>query len=205
MTAFTHGILLALGLILPLGVQNLFVFQQGMLQKSFLRALPVVITAAVCDTILIVFAVNGVSLLLMKVAFLQTVLIGGGVVFLIYMGWRTWLSTVDRQGHANGKVCSARQQVLGAAAVSIFNPYAILDIVGVIGTSSAIYQGVDKVLFMCACILVSWLWFASLAATGRLIGTKSGNSLMLNGINRFSALFMWGTATYLLYTLLQRG
>ncbi|RZH87840.1 amino acid transporter, partial [Staphylococcus aureus] len=40
-----HGILLALGLILPLGAQNVFVFNQGANQKKMINALPVVITA----------------------------------------------------------------------------------------------------------------------------------------------------------------
>ena len=43
--AILHGIILAFGLIIPLGVQNVFVFNQGALQPKFSRALPVVITA----------------------------------------------------------------------------------------------------------------------------------------------------------------
>lgn len=201
MAAFIHGIILAVGLILPLGVQNLYVFQQGMLQKNFLRALPVVITAAVCDTVLIIAAVNGISLLLMRAAFLQLILIGGGAVFLIFMGWKTWHSSAQRQEENQRKVCSARQQVLSAAAVSLLNPYAILDIIGVIGTSSVHYQSSDKFLFMSACILVSWLWFGGLAIAGRSIGSKTGHTVIHRGINRFSALFMWGAAIYLVFPL----
>ena len=62
MQAFIHGIILAIGLILPLGVQNLFVFTQGVIQPTVLRTLPVVVTASICDTLLIVLAVQGVSL-----------------------------------------------------------------------------------------------------------------------------------------------
>ena len=40
--AILHGIILAFGLIVPLGVQNVFVFNQGALQPTFMRALPVV-------------------------------------------------------------------------------------------------------------------------------------------------------------------
>ena len=43
-----HGLLLALGLILPLA-QNVFVFNQGANQK-LVKALPVIITAGLCDT-----------------------------------------------------------------------------------------------------------------------------------------------------------
>lgn len=50
MNAIIHGIVLAFGLILPLGVQNVFIFQQGAWQKQVWRALPAVISASVCDT-----------------------------------------------------------------------------------------------------------------------------------------------------------
>ncbi len=40
MNAIIHGIVLAFGLILPLGVQNVFIFQQGAWQKQVWRALP---------------------------------------------------------------------------------------------------------------------------------------------------------------------
>ena len=41
MGALFHGVILALGLILPLGVQNVFVFNQGATHKKFRNALPV--------------------------------------------------------------------------------------------------------------------------------------------------------------------
>lgn len=47
-----HGLILAFGLILPLGVQNLFIFSQGAIQVSLWNAMPAVITAGLCDTLL---------------------------------------------------------------------------------------------------------------------------------------------------------
>ena len=72
--AVLHGIILALGLIIPLGVQNVFVFNQGALQPTYIKALPVVITAAICDTILIVSAVSGVSLLVLTFGWLENII-----------------------------------------------------------------------------------------------------------------------------------
>jgi len=40
MPAILHGIFLAFGLIVPLGVQNLFVFNQGAVQPNLIKALP---------------------------------------------------------------------------------------------------------------------------------------------------------------------
>lgn len=53
MEALIHGFTLAFGLILPMGVQNIFIFNQGINQPTYTKALPAIFTAAVCDTILI--------------------------------------------------------------------------------------------------------------------------------------------------------
>ena len=44
-TAFTHGVALAVGLILALCPQNVFVFQHGAIQPDISRAVPTVLTA----------------------------------------------------------------------------------------------------------------------------------------------------------------
>ncbi len=88
--AIIHGIVLAFGLILPLGAQNVFVFQQGALQPRLYQALPVVITAALCDTLLIALAVIGVSVVVFTIPVLQIGLYIIGFCFLVYMGWSVW-------------------------------------------------------------------------------------------------------------------
>ncbi|WP_371380130.1 LysE/ArgO family amino acid transporter [Sporomusa aerivorans] len=199
MQALLHGALLALGLILPLGVQNLFVFNQGVTQPSLLRALPAVIAASVCDTLLILLAVNGVSLFLLKFAVLKVVLIGLGVVFLLYMGWLTWNSTMEYR-EAEATSLSVKQQIVFAATVSLLNPHAIMDTIGVIGTSSASYEGTEKFFFTMACILVSWFWFFFLAATARLVSGEAQLTAGIRWINKLSAVFIWGSAGYMVYS-----
>lgn len=200
MQAFLHGVILALGLILPLGVQNLFVFNQGATQPQFWRALPVVIAASVCDMFLILLSVQGVSLLLLQFGFLKIALVGMGTVFLSYMGWLTWNTGVmqDSQPEEN---LSIKQQVVFAVTVSLLNPHAILDTIGVIGTSSVNYEGTDKLIFTMACILVSWVWFLFLAALGRLLGRQEWFTQRLAAINKISAIFMWGSAFYMVYSI----
>ena len=75
-TVVIHALLLAFGLILPLGVQNVFVFNQGANQRTFKQALPVVFTASVCDTILLLVAVLGVSATAAAFSFFQTLIFG---------------------------------------------------------------------------------------------------------------------------------
>lgn len=84
--AILHGFVLAFGLILPLGAQNVFVFNQGAAQPTLWRAAPVVLTAAACDALLILLAVLGVSLVVLTVAWLKTVLYVIGVCFFAVHG-----------------------------------------------------------------------------------------------------------------------
>ena len=93
--AVIHGFLLAIGLILPLGAQNVFVFNQGANQSKLIKAFPAVITAGVCDSILISLAVIGVSLVLMSLPLLQIVIYIIGLIFLLYMAWTLWNEAPD--------------------------------------------------------------------------------------------------------------
>ena len=197
--AFIHGFILALGLILPLGVQNLFVLQQGLLQPSLRKALPAVITAAVCDTVLIVLSVGGISMLLMEVAYLQMVLISLGSCFLFYMGWQNWHSAAQLEEPSGAEIMCARQQMVFAMSVSLLNPYAFLDIMGVIGTSSLQYAGMEKISFALAAILVSWLWFSGLSILGHSLDCLPDSWRRPTVLQRFSAIFMWGSGGYLLW------
>ena len=199
--AAIHGFLLAFGLILPLGVQNVFVFNQGAMHKKWLKGLPVVLTASICDTFLIFLAVFGISAVVLEVAWIKTILLIGGILFLLYMGYSTWGSKPQAASSENRHSFTARKQIAFAASVSLLNPHAILDTIGVIGTSSLSYTGNEKITFTIASILVSWLWFFGLSIAGKIVGALDTSGRMIVFLNKLSALIMWGTALYLTISL----
>ena len=186
--AIIHGFLLAIGLILPLGAQNVFVFNQGANQSKLIKAFPAVITAGVCDSILISLAVIGVSLVLMSLPLLQIVIYIIGLIFLLYMAWTLWNETPDPIKQEGG--LSSTKQISFALSASLLNPHAIMDTIGVIGTNASTYEGNDKFAFTLTCIFVSWLWFIILVLLGRTVGTidKSGKLLMV--INKLSSIII---------------
>ncbi|MCG2172694.1 LysE/ArgO family amino acid transporter [Staphylococcus epidermidis] len=183
-----HGLLLALGLILPLGAQNVFVFNQGANQKKISKALPVIITAGLCDTFLIVIAILGVSLILISMPTLQLFIYIIGFLFLMYMAWSLW--TEKPSNIEEIEPMPAKKQILFALSVSLLNPHAIMDTVGVIGTSASVYDGYDKVVFSLATISVSWIWFVFLAILGRITGKidKSGKYIVV--LNKVSSVIV---------------
>jgi L-lysine exporter family protein LysE/ArgO len=200
--AFLNGFILALGLILPLGVQNMFVFNQGARQPRFVNALPVVVTAALCDSLLILLAVLGVSVVVLAVYWLKLLLLGAGILFLLRLGWTTWNSKAQT-GSDSASGFSPKRQIAFAASVSLLNPHAIMDTVGVIGTSSLRYAGTEKAVFAVSCIAVSWLWFAGLAVSGRIAGHLDRSGRFLLVLNKISAVIMWVTAVFLGYSLFE--
>ncbi|MCE5091274.1 LysE/ArgO family amino acid transporter [Staphylococcus devriesei] len=183
-----HGILLALGLILPLGAQNVFVFNQGANQKKLSRGLPVILTAGLCDTFLIVIAVLGVSLILVSIPTLQLLIYIIGFLFLIYISWTLWME--KPMNIEKIEPMSAKKQVLFALSISLLNPHAIMDTIGVIGTSASIYEGYEKIIFSLATISVSWFWFVLLAILGRIIGKvdKTGKYIVI--LNKISSVIV---------------
>lgn len=197
--AFLYGLILAFGLIIPLGPQNLFVLSQGTHEKKLSHAFPTIISAATCDTFLITIACFGVSLLILKVAFLKTTLFVMGIIFLTCVGAHLWhkasKASFDMEQHPH---VSAKKQILFTVSVSLLNPHAILDTVTVIGVNALQYRGAELLSFTFACVLVSWLWFFSLAAFGKTLSKIPHISFFQN---RISALIMWGVAINLLVKL----
>ncbi|WP_410982241.1 LysE/ArgO family amino acid transporter [Bacillus cereus] len=195
--AILHGMILAFGLIIPLGVQNVFVFNQGASQPNILRAIPVVLTASICDTILILIAVQGVSLMLLTFSWLTTTLYVMGFFFLIYMGWMIWKSDSIKET-IEAKAMTIKKQIIFAASVSLLNPHAILDTIGVIGTNSIQYVGSEKWAFTFTTITISWIWFIGLAFVGRILGKVDSSGKTITILNKISGVIIWGVALYML-------
>ncbi|ONK21067.1 lysine transporter LysE [Bacillus sp. VT-16-64] len=196
MESILHGIILAFGLILPLGVQNVFIFSQGATQPKWIRALPAAITAGLCDTLLILLAILGVSAIVLQFEWLRMGLMAVGILFLLYMGYVIWKA--EPATAETNKALPIRQQIIFTLSVSLLNPHAILDIIGVIGTSALKYTGWEQILFTISCISVSWIWFFGLTAAGRIMKQLDGEGKLMNIFNKCSALFIWGTALYLM-------
>jgi L-lysine exporter family protein LysE/ArgO len=200
LAAVIHGFLLSFSLILPLGAQNVFIFNQGTHSKHLSGVLAAILAASLSDTLLICLAVGGVSLLLLAFPLLVTCLLIAGILFLAFIGWTIW-SDSSIQRSKKTEQLSAKQQALFALSVSLLNPHAILDTIGVIGTNAAHYQGVNQWLFALACISVSWIWFFGLALTGHLTGKAANKGPLIQFINKISALMIWGVAVYLCWKL----
>ncbi len=144
----------------------------------------------------------GVSLVVMTIPQLQLILYILGFIFLLYIGFSIWKS--DAGGVKEKKApMSAKKQIIFASSVSILNPHAIMDTVGVIGTSSLRYTNTsDTLAFAIACIVVSWVAFFILAIMGKYVKSIDKDGRIVLMINKVSALMIWGISFLIGYQIL---
>jgi L-lysine exporter family protein LysE/ArgO len=199
--AWIHGFILAFGLIIPLGIQNFFIFSQGAVRKRFRDVLPIIVTAGICDTLLVLLAVLGVSVVVFSFAWMKTILVVAGVIFLTFMGIVTWRSKTNTTSSVEVEPVSFARTVSFTVMISLLNPHAILDTIGIVGISSLSYQGYAKVAFTLACVMVSWSWFFILALMGRFVGLRDKSGALIRLFNKISALVMWAAAIYLVFSV----
>ncbi|MFX4301268.1 LysE/ArgO family amino acid transporter [Alicyclobacillus tolerans] len=200
--AAVHGFILALGLILPIGMQNGFILTQGVVNRRWTGALPAVITASVCDTVLVSLAVLGLSAVALHIFWLRYILGMIGIGFLLYMGWKTWQDKGSMDQDETSTAWPPKRQVTFAASVSLFNPHALIDTLVILGGSALAYTSwADKIAFASACSVVSWIWFFFLAIGGHIAGKAALRSTSFNKIHQVAAVMMWLSAIYLAYII----
>lgn len=197
--AFCHGFLTALGLVIPIGPQNLYIIEQGAKHSSWRRVLPIILTATASDALMIVLAVTGTSFSMFQLRLVQGLMLTCGISFLIYKGWSQWSTEQETSATTDGNG-STESHIATALAVSVLNPHAILDVFAVIGPSSVRYTGMYRWLFASGCIVTSAFWFSVLAflAASLRRHVLNKNNLMMR---RASAVILWICAAYLMIAI----
>ena len=168
-TPFLLGLLLGLALIIPIGVQSLFVLNQG-LSVGFPRAFLGVAAVCSCDTLLIVLGAAGASALLALLGY-EELLIGAGSAYLLVVGVLTLRARAqDPEGSRPTRTVGAT--VLQAVGVSVLNPHAVLDTVGVLGAAISSQGAEGRVAFVAGAVGASWVWYTLIGAGASMLGKR---------------------------------
>ena len=199
MTALLAGGLLGLGLIVPIGPQNVFVLSQGV-ALGMPRALVSVVAAACCDTSLILLGAGGASVLLDRLPWLRPAMLALGVVFLVHIGIRSMRTKVSSDELRATILTRPSQVIARTAAVSLLNPHAILDTVGVLGTAITAQPENTRLVFGLGVVTASWVWFL-VHARGAGLLRKALTPARRVVVDRISGVIMLGFAGLLAYEI----
>ena len=188
-TPFGHylaGLLLGLGLILPIGSQNIYVLKSA-IRMGLPRSLVIALVAAACDTLLITIGALGASVALAAAPGLQPLLLVAGCCLLLYLGIQAFRSQPPDADHEEGQANLAKA-ALATVSASLINPHAIIDTVGVIGL--AISSATDGApAFGLGAVSASVFWFMFLALAGSLLANRLSPRVRLT-IERLSGAIL---------------
>ncbi len=189
------GFALGFSLILAIGAQNAFVLRQGLRGE---HVLPVVLTCALSDAVLIAAGVAGFGVLVDRFPAAVEIARWGGVAFLVVYGAMSF-----RAAWRGGAALEAegREAVpLGAALVTCLtltwaNPHVYLDTVVLLGGISAQYAPVWG--FGIGAMLSSFVFFFSLGFGARLLRPLFTSARAWQLLDVFVGLIMWAIAAKL--------
>lgn len=172
MSIAVEAFFIGLGLIIPIGIQNMYILRQGIAGKHYLFA-PLI--CSLCDSVLIFAGAMGVaSVFLMNIYFRRFAIVGA-VLFLSYYALRSFRKAffpVVPRGLSLEGVGSETLRIvfLSSLAFSFLNPHAILDVTILLGGIAAQYTDFsDRLSFTLGACLASWVWFFSLSSFGKLL------------------------------------
>lgn len=187
LVAASAGFFLGLSLIVAIGAQNAFVLRQGLRRE---HVLPLVLTCAISDAILIALGVAGFATVLSHLDWLEPAMRYGGAAFLIAYALRSlhaaWTGGNSLKA-ADACATSLRTALLTCIAFTWLNPHVYLDTVVLLGSISTRYAGHEPA-FALGAITASFGFFFSLGYGARLLAPLFAKPIawrMLDGVIAF--------------------
>lgn len=172
--SYLQGLLLGFSLIIAIGAQNLFVFNQGLIGKYVMI---VCLFCSLSDALLILIGYSGLYLIIENNVILQNFIILIGFLWLLGYGVlkiREGMSfdqesNLDIQiSHTNNR--NLYKTILAISGITWLNPHVYLDTVFLIGSISNSVQSEKQFSFLLGAISSSFLFFFFLGYMGFKIG-----------------------------------
>jgi L-lysine exporter family protein LysE/ArgO len=193
LSAALAGFLLGFSLILAIGAQNAFVLRQGIRRA---HVLPVVLTCALSDAVLIAAGVAGFGQLTQVVPWLPEVMRWGGALFLLgygAMAFRSaWRGGAALRAAEQG-TGSLRVAVLTCLALTWLNPHVYLDTVVLLGSVASTYDGA-RLAFGVGAVTASFAFFFALGFGARFLAPVFARPRAWQGLDVLVGLLMWSIA-----------
>jgi L-lysine exporter family protein LysE/ArgO len=195
-TALFAGFLLGLSLIVAIGAQNAFVLRQGLLRR---HVLPIVLTCAISDALLITIGVAGFATVLASLTWLEPVMRYGGAVFLALYALRSLHQSLTGAGAlqaAKPQETRLLPALLTCLAFTWLNPHVYLDTVVLLGSISTRYAG-QETAFALGAMVASFTFFLSLGFGARLLEPLFAKPIAWRVLDGMIALIMMSIAVNL--------
>lgn len=204
--SYLQGLLLGFSLIIAIGAQNLFVFNQGLIGKYVMI---VCLFCSLSDALLILIGYSGLYLIIENNVILQNFIILIGFLWLLGYGvlkiregmYFNQESNLDIQiSHTNNR--NLYKTILAISGITWLNPHVYLDTVFLIGSISNSVQSEKQFSFLLGTISSSFLFFFFLGYMGFKIGPLIKSPNLWKKINISLGIIMIMISFNLIYIYL---
>jgi len=204
--SYIQGLLLGFSLIVAIGAQNLFVFNQGLIGKYVMI---VCLFCSLSDALLILIGYSGLYLIIENNVILQNFIILIGFLWLLGYGvlkireglYFDQESNLDIQiSHTNNR--NLYKTILAISGITWLNPHVYLDTVFLIGSISNSVQSEKQFSFLLGAISSSFLFFFFLGYMGFKIGPLIKSPNLWKKINISLGIIMIMISFNLIYIYL---
>ena len=204
--SYLQGLLLGFSLIIAIGAQNLFVFNQGLVGKYVMI---VCLFCSLSDALLILIGYSGLYLIIENNVILQNFIILIGFLWLLGYGvlkiregmYFDQESNLDIQiSHTNNR--NLYKTILAISGITWLNPHVYLDTVFLIGSISNSVQSEKQFSFLLGAISSSFLFFFFLGYMGFKIGPLIKSPNLWKKINISLGIIMIMISFNLIYIYL---
>ena len=204
--SYLQGLLLGFSLIIAIGAQNLFVFNQGLIGKYVMI---VCLFCSLSDALLILIGYSGLYLIIENNVILQNFIILIGFLWLLSYGvlkireglYFDQESNLDIQiSHTNNR--NLYKTILAISGITWLNPHVYLDTVFLIGSISNSVQSEKQFSFLLGTISSSFLFFFFLGYMGFKIGPLIKSPNLWKKINISLGIIMIMISFNLIYIYL---
>jgi len=199
-TYFT-GLTLMATLIMPIGLQNAFVLNQGIRKQHHL------FVAAFCgfsDAFFMFVGVWGGAKIFSAYPWLLISITVVGALFMMVYGLQCLQRARKGAGgiETDNKQRSFKMIVLACCAFTFLNPHVYIDTIVIVGGFAANLTLDERPYFVLGGISASFLWFFCLALLGAKFAPLLSRARVQSIMDSLIGLMMWGLAGFLLFNLI---
>ncbi|WP_100644705.1 LysE/ArgO family amino acid transporter [Alteromonas facilis] len=188
--ALTQGLGLGFSMIIPIGVQNSYLLNQGIKRNHVFLAASICFA---CDIVLTIVGVFGGSLIFTQNEFLMKIVGWCGVVFLsgyafiaLRRGFIGAYSLHEQENYSSSK----KVVTATTLSVTLLNPHVYLDTVVILGSVGGSFTGSNRLSFAFGAILAACIWFYGIAIGASKLAPWLANPTIQRCIDTFVALMM---------------
>ena len=204
--SYLQGLLLGFSLIIAIGAQNLFVFNQGLIGKYVMI---VCLFCSLSDALLILIGYSGLYLIIENNVILQNFIILIGFLWLLGYGVLKIREGMyfDQESNLNIQIPHTNNRnlyktILAISGITWLNPHVYLDTVFLIGSISNSVQSEKQFSFLLGAISSSFLFFFFLGYMGFKIGPLIKSPNLWKKINISLGIIMIMISFNLIYIYL---